>query len=299
MNIVRSWRSVLLMYDKIKALNNRNKENFDKLPDIVKGSGYDYYYIEEKIDGFYICSTSRFDKPCYVAFDILALIYWFNVNVTSCISNISELRNKMNKFKTVRLNEIDFQYIKGYFSNVTINTLFFLKRNNNDISKMILLGNFQLLENYYDVIYVFRQNNNYYIVSKYDIVLFKQNSIYNSSTDFSLNNVYLNNIYIENLVSFVGNLFIKWFKYNKMLNSVIIKNCTLDLTDIDNMFARCDCLKLVDISGLKTVTGKISSIENICWGCFSLEEIILPTNLSDSCNRNDFLKGCNENVIVK
>ena len=140
------------MYDKIKALNNRNKENFDKLPDIVKGSGYDYYYIEEKIDGFYICSTSRFDKPCYVAFDILALIYWFNANVTSCISNTSELRNKMNKFKTVRLNEIDFQYIKGYFSNVTINTLFFLKRNNNDISKMILLGNFQLLENYYDVI---------------------------------------------------------------------------------------------------------------------------------------------------
>lgn len=260
-----------IVIDKIKDLNSENKVRYNSLP----------WSLEESVDNIIVLKCKKDEKIITSLKDILLFL---KNHQTSYITNISFIDKHKSYFDKYycdhNLHIIFYQVIQQYIN--TIDKLYFKREKN--ITTYILKG-YTLLYNIDDFVYVYKNNNDIYIVSEFSIVCTQ--SWYISFNYLTVKYLYLDNLDVSSMMSLNG-----FFKGCYNLETVILKNFnTCNVKTLKELFAGCSSLKNIDIDCLNTEN--VVNFSDMFSMCFNLKKINLNNfNTYKGVNFSSMFFGC-------
>ena len=252
-----------MYYDVIKKLNDSgrtvleiNKRNFKGSCDVIFDNlllvedylnrpmnykihlGPKGFYIKDNIKGF-----SLVEKDYYIGFDLTKLFNWyFSDEFGRYLSNVSFLKDKLHLFTHIMIYAQSLNTIFDIFYNdgKEINLICMKKSSVREISTFPLKG-FTLLYEYQHSLFLYRKDNNYYLVSPYRIELLAESF-------FNFRNIKVKHVYMDLFDLNKKTLLRELFAFNKSIKSVTIKNCNLNKeANITGWFRNCVNLEKVKL----------------------------------------------------
>ena len=293
----------MITYDDLKKMNDLRKENFKNLLDnannqeeqillksaykfkFIKNNGHKHLRLENNIEKKNSYPTS------FLIDSLSSLLYFYETNSNFFISNFSVLDDisYLNMLQKYKLDQNCLSNITSVLSNTSIN-LFKIERVKNIkeiVAKFVLKGS--IINSFDNNIYFIKDNNNYYLISEYIIVINYLNLSY-----CDIKTVMFSDIEFSN-----SKTFLRMFSGCENLEKVVFNNLYLTYIDtMRHMFSNCDKLKYVDFGNINT--SNIEYFDNMFFNCTSLKYLNLNNlNVSNAINFNYMFANCINLVDLK
>ena len=263
------------MFNYVKTLNDRNKLTYNnknsKTPHVYLGS----YKIEyTPIDGFYIINRRIKDGRTYIGFDFNNLISWYEMHPRCFLSNISFVKEYINRFKTISLYIDEVTQLQKILLNIDIIEFRVFFGTKESISKFVLQG-FKLCYNLGNCLFLLKKASVVYLVSILTIVCLDKKFPFKTCIPRC------KILYIENWSVGTQTNISEYFSYLPQLETICLKEfCAKEVVQMTGICFGDFSLKLLDLSGMFIEYNLIQGTRMFDT-CDNLEKIITINKLEE------------------